>query len=86
VLLWYNRPSGPTIWSSKSFDIPDNLSFNANGPVKGFCGVTLLKVSINNNNKNKLVSHDIFYNTSILTYINISYYNLHIFCESDVVG
>lgn len=42
--------------------MPDNLSFNANGPVKGFCGVTLLTVSINNNNKNKLVSHDIFYN------------------------
>lgn len=60
--------------------MPDNLSFNANGPVKGFCGVTLLTVSINNNNKNKLVSHDIFYNTSISTHNN-----LHIFCESDVV-
>lgn len=46
MLLWYNTPSGPLSLPSKSLDIPDNFSFNANGPIKGLCGATLLIVKI----------------------------------------
>lgn len=33
VLLWHNSPSGPLILFSNSFDILDNLLFNANDSV-----------------------------------------------------